>query len=457
MHLYNTKSRTIEPFKPQNPERVTLYHCGPTVYNFAHIGNLRAYVFADILRRALEWNNYNVEQIINITDVGHLVSDADEGEDKMLIAAKREGRGMEEIIARYSNAFFTDLKSLNCKEASLYPRATNHIPEQVALIEELEKKGFAYTTSDGVYFDTSKDVHYADFAKLDLEGMRAGARVELGEKHNATDFALWKFHKGEGVREQEWESPWGKGFPGWHIECSAMAMKYLGRTLDIHTGGVDHIPVHHTNEIAQSECATGVPFASYWMHVAFMNVDGQKMSKSLGNTYLLEELRGKGVSPMAYRYWLLTGHYRTQMNFTFEAAKGAEVALERLRKQITALPRGGTASEFILEKATTFIGDDLNTARVIALIYEALSDESIAPENKFATIMKIDELLGLDLDIEPKTSAVELTLEIENLLEQRIKARAEKNWGESDRLRDELLTLGIRVKDIAGGQEIEKA
>lgn len=457
MHLYNTKTKQIEQFTPQNPEQVTLYHCGPTVYNFAHIGNLRAYVFADTLRRALEWNGYKVNQVINITDVGHLVSDGDEGEDKMLVAAKREGTGMEAIIKKYSDAFFADLELLNCKKADNYPRATHHIPEQIALIKQLEEKGFTYTTSDGVYFDTSKDSHYADFAHLDIEGMRAGSRVELGEKKNSTDFALWKFHIGEGVREQEWESPWGKGFPGWHIECSAMAMKYLGETLDIHTGGVDHIPVHHTNEIAQSECATDKTFANYWMHVAFMNVDGQKMSKSIGNTYLLSELQANKIDPLAYRYWLLTGHYRTQLNFTFEAAYGAQTALERIRVRVNTLPENGSTSESYIAQATEHIDDDLSTARVAALIHEILADDKLSDNDKKVTILKIDELLGLDLSRAATTEQIEVTPVIERLLSERKAARESKDFAASDRLRDELLKHGVIVKDTKGGQVIEKA
>jgi cysteinyl-tRNA synthetase len=457
MHLYNTKTKQIEQFTPQNPGQVTLYHCGPTVYNFAHIGNLRAYVFADTLRRALEWNGYKVNQVINITDVGHLVSDGDEGEDKMLVAAKREGTGMETIIKKYSDSFFADLEALNCKKADNYPRATHHIPEQIALIKQLEEKGFTYTTSDGVYFDTSKDSHYADFAHLDIEGMRAGSRVELGEKKNSTDFALWKFHIGEGVREQEWESPWGKGFPGWHIECSAMAMKYLGETLDIHTGGVDHIPVHHTNEIAQSECATDKTFANYWMHVAFMNVDGQKMSKSIGNTYLLSELQANKIDPLAYRYWLLTGHYRTQLNFTFEAAYGAQTALERIRVRVNTLPENGSTSESYIAQATEHIDDDLSTARVAALIHEILADDKLSDNDKKATILKIDELLGLDLSRAATTEQIEVTPVIERLLSERKAARESKDFAASDRLRDELLKHGVIVKDTKDGQVIEKA
>lgn len=457
IQLYNTKSRTTEIFKPIHPPQVTLYHCGPTVYNYAHIGNMRAYVFADTLRRMLEWNGLQTLQVINITDVGHLVSDSDEGEDKMELGAKREGLAIEDIINRYTNAFLEDLDALNIKRAHHFPHATKHIGEQIALILDLESKGFTYKTSDGVYFDTAKFPRYAEFAHLDVAGLSMGERVEIGEKRNVTDFALWKFHTGEGSRAQEWESPWGKGFPGWHIECSAMAMKYLGQTLDIHTGGVDHIQIHHTNEIAQSECSTGKPFAHIWMHTAFMNVDSQKMSKSLGNTYRVSELAGHGISPLGYRYWLLTSHYRTQANFTFEAALGAQRAYDRLRKEIATLPIGGhTPNEEALKRAASFINNDLNTSRVIALIHELLIDTTVHSTELRATIGAIDELLGLKL-LEYKEEKVERTGAIDALLQQRATARAAKDWAASDKLRDELLTHGVVVKDTADGQQITKA
>lgn len=456
IHLYNTKTRTIETFRPLKEGHVSLYHCGPTVYNFAHIGNMRAYVFADTLRRMLEWNGFLVNQVINITDVGHLVSDADEGEDKMVLGVKREGVSVEDIIKRYSNAFYDDLKLLNIKPAHHFPRATEHIPEQIALIKKLEEQGYTYITADGVYFDTSKFPHYADFAHLDIKGLSAGERINIGDKHNYTDFALWKFYTGEGERLQEWDSPWGKGFPGWHIECSAMSMKYLGETLDIHTGGIDHIPVHHTNEIAQSECATGHTFANYWMHVAFMNVDNQKMSKSLGNTYRITELAQFGVSPLGYRYWLLTSNYRTQANFTKQAAFAAQASYDRLRKEIARLPQNSDElpDQGILDTATQYINNDLGTAKVIALIHEVLASNATKDARMRNTIIKIDELLGLDLGGWSEEK-VEILEEISALLHARATARAEKNWKESDRIRDELLAKGYIVKDTPAGQELE--
>lgn len=458
IQLYNTKSRTTEQLKPIHPPKVTLYHCGPTVYNYAHIGNMRAYVFADTLRRMLEWNGLETLQIINITDVGHLVSDGDEGEDKMELGAKREGIAIEDIIARYTNAFMADLDALNIKHAHHFPRATQHIAEQIALILDLESKGYTYKTSDGVYFDTAKFPRYGEFAHLDIAGLSAGERVELGEKRNPTDFALWKFHGGTGSRAQEWDAPWGRGFPGWHIECSAMAMKYLGQTLDIHTGGVDHIPVHHTNEIAQSECSTGKPFANIWMHAAFMNVDNQKMSKSLGNTYRVGDLASHGISPLGYRYWLLTSHYRTQANFTFEAVLGAQRAYDRLRKEIASLPEGNNSPNLkALERATLYINNDLNTSRVIALIHDLMIDTTVHSTEIKSTIRAIDGLLGLKL-LEWKEEKIQTSNEVDHLLAERKRARDSKDWATADKLRDELLTRhGIIVKDTAQGQELFKA
>lgn len=456
IQLYDTKTRKLLPFSPLHPPKVTLYHCGPTVYNYPHIGNMRAYVFSDTLRRMLEWHGFSVDQVVNITDVGHLVSDGDDGEDKMAVGAKREGVAIEEIIQRYTKAFMDDLSALNIEPAHHFPRATEHIPEQIALIKSLEAKGFTYLTSDGVYFDTAKFPRYAEFAHLDLKGLSAGERVELGEKRNPTDFALWKFFTGTGSRLQEWDSPWGRGFPGWHVECSAMSMKYLGETLDIHTGGVDHIPVHHTNEIAQSECATGHPFARYWMHVAFMNVDNQKMSKSLGNTYRIEELAPHGISPLGFRYWLLTSHYRTQANFTFDSVLGAQRAYDRLRKEISMYPRAQhEPDQRAIARASEYIDADLNTAKVIALIHELLVDTTIPTAALRPTIEAIDKLLGLKL-CEWKEAAIEITPEANELLTRRKTARIEKNWVLSDQLRDELAAKGYVVKDTAAGQELTK-
>ncbi len=460
LKLYNTASRSLEAFTAMSPTLVTMYNCGPTVYNYVHIGNLRAYVFADILRRALEREGHEVKQIVNITDVGHLVSDGDEGEDKMTVGAVREGKSVEEIIALYSNAFHTDMRSLNVHMAQKFPRATAYIEEQKQMIEVLAQKGFTYVTADGIYFDTKKFPAYPDFAKLDVKGMQAGNRVDMGEKKNPTDFALWKFSPEDGKhREQEWDSPLDtkkKGFPGWHIECSAIIKAELGDTIDIHTGGIDHIPVHHTNEIAQSTCANGVPLARFWMHSAFMNVEGEKMSKSLGNTYRLIDLHERGIPPLAFRYWLLTAHYRTQVNFTWEALAAAQSAYNKLTSSVYELPRATDAApikEYLDEYVAT-IEDDLNTANAIAIIWKLLRDGRYSPGEKYNTIRIIDKVLGLELGDIPAPKAFEIPTEVTALLEARKAARAANDWARSDTLRAEIKALGYDVKDTGSGQTV---
>ena len=456
LKLYNTATRSLEEFTPSPPYEVKMYNCGPTVYNYAHIGNLRAYVFADILRRTLEADGYQVKQIVNITDVGHLVSDADEGEDKIAVGAEREGKSTEEIITKYSKAFYEDLEVLNILPATTYPRATAYIEEQKTLIETLHAKGFLYTTADGIYFNTSMFPRYADFAKLDVRGMQAGARVAVGEKKYPTDFAVWKFSQSDGAkREQEWGSPLGinrKGFPGWHIECSAIAMKELGETIDIHTGGVDHIPVHHTNEIAQSECATGKQFARFWMHSAHILVDGEKMSKSIGNTYRLSDLAEKGISPLAFRYWLLTASYRTQVNFTWEAVRGAAKAYERLRNHITTL-QFVKAAPIHTPWWRDIVNNDLDTPRMLAELWEALDDKSMGQEERVGMIQDMDKILGLKLCAYTPEEVV-VTPTLQKLLDERETARAAKNFSESDRLREAIKQLGFTVHDTAQGQNL---
>lgn len=466
LKFYNTATRSLEEFSPAMLNTVTMYNCGPTVYNYVHIGNLRAYVFADILRRALEREGYEVRQIVNITDVGHLVADSDDGEDKMEIAIKREQKNVEDIIAEYSDAFHADMLSLNVHMAAKFPRATHYIEEQKEMIEVLAKKGYTYVTADGIYFDTSKFPAYPNFAKLDVAGMQAGSRVDMGEKKHSTDFAVWKFsptdHSAAASgkhREQEWDSPLGskrKGFPGWHIECSAIIKAELGDTIDIHTGGIDHIPVHHTNEIAQSTCANGVPLSRFWMHSAFMNVEGEKMSKSLGNTYRLIDLRERGIPPLAFRYWLLTAHYRTQVNFTWEALAAAQSAYNKLTSAVYELPRATEASP-IKEYMDEFIAtleDDLNTANAIAIIWKLLRDGRYSPGEKYNTIRLIDKVLGLELGDFPAPKAFKIPLEVTTLLEARKKARAENNWMLSDSLRAEIKALGYDVKDTGEGQTV---
>ena len=466
--VFNTKNRTKEGFVPLSEGKVTIYHCGPTVYHFQHIGNMRRFIFADLVHRLFLLNNYEIKQVINITDVGHLVSDEDEGEDKMEKGAKREGKTAQEIAELYTNDFMEDLSLLHIStEDTLFPKATDNIPEQIALIQTLEEKGFAYKTNDGMYFDTSKDECYADFAHLDLKGMEdgAGARVERNdEKINNADFALWKFSpsKDSGEkRQQEWESPWGVGFPGWHIECSAMAKKFLGITIDVHTGGIDHIPVHHTNEIAQSENANYAPFARYWMHNDHVNFGNEKMAKSGESFIRLKDLVSKGYHPLAYRYFTMLAHYRTKINFTFEGLDAAVVAWKKLNEFIAKTENGGHVPENVLvledahqvalmQVAHEAMNDDLDTPKIIALMWEIIKDTTMPDMVKKSTILKIDETIGV-IDPSYKTKETitisSLPENIKVLAEERQKARANKDWQKSDELRDKIKEAGYDITD----------
>lgn len=457
--LYNTLTRKKETFEPLGEGHVSMYHCGPTVYNYAHIGNLRAYVFADTLRRMFEYEGYAIHQVINITDVGHLTSDQDSGEDKMEKGARREGKTAHEIAAFYSKAFLADTDALNIARAHEYPKATEHIPEQIALIKKLEASGHTYPTSDGVYFDTSTFPAYGALAELDIEGLKEGARIEKNpEKRNATDFALWKFSpKESGKREQEWESPWGIGFPGWHIECSAMSMKYLGETFDIHTGGIDHIPVHHTNEIAQSESATGKPFVNYWMHSGFVNVPEGRMAKSAENFIRLETLVKKGISPLAYRYWLLTAHYRKTITFAEEAVDGAQTALKKLYRNVAGYEDGGSVNSLYQKRFAEIISDDLDTPRAIALVWELIKDDSISSADKKATVLDFDRVLGLDLaHAKEYTTEEPIPKEIKKLAEERESARKSGDFAKADEIRKKIADLGYEIRDTNTGTSIKK-
>jgi cysteinyl-tRNA synthetase len=465
MHLYNTLTRKVEEFKPIRDKEVAVYSCGPTVYWFAHIGNMRAYLFADVLRRAFEFAGYRVKQVVNITDVGHLVGDADEGEDKMIVAMRREGKTAYDIAEFYAQAFFRDLGRLNILPVSEYPRATAHIPEQIAMIQRLETNGFTYQTSDGIYFDTSKLPEYGKLSGQKSEEKKAGARVEMGEKRNATDFALWKFSPSTTDstprREMEWDSPWGVGFPGWHIECSAMSQKYLGVPFDIHTGGIDHIPVHHENEIAQTLGADGVPEANVWMHSEFITVDGGKMSKSLGNVYTIEDLIDRGYDPIAYRYFVLGAHYRSKLNFTWEALDAAQNALKRLREtvrewnrssELDLLDQSDLSSGF-LSSFSAELENDLNTPKALSVLWGLVEDQTISSTTKSSIALSMDRVLGLGLDAYVGKQE-EIPDEILALAKQRDAARAAKDWGESDRLRDAIADRGFSVEDTASGMKI---
>jgi cysteinyl-tRNA synthetase len=454
--LHNTLTREKEVFKPIEKGRVGMYNCGPTVYDYAHIGNIRSYVFADILRRVFEYNGYKVKQVINITDVGHLTSDADDGADKLEESARRSGKSAQEIADFYTQAFFKDLKTLNIDTGDIiFPKATEHIKEQIALIQKLEEKGFIYKISDGIYFDTSKLADYGKLAKLDIEGLKEGARIEKNpEKRNAVDFALWKFSKSGEKRQQDWKSPWGVGFPGWHLECSAMSMKYLGEQFDIHTGGIDHIPVHHTNEIAQSESVTGKPFSNYWMHNNFVNMEGRKLSKSLGNIVTVNNIIKKGFSPLAYRYLLLTAHYRTLINFTWESLKASQTALDKLRNHIMEYKESaGKINKTYQPRFHEFINDDFDTPKAIALLWELVKDDSISDADKKATIFDFDKVLGLGF---AEVKSEEVPENILMLVKEREDAREKKDWERSDHLRDEIQQKGFKVLDTDEGAQVKK-
>lgn len=459
IRLYNTKTRKLEDFTPEKEGHVGIYSCGPTVYHYQHLGNMRAAVFADTLRRMFISCGYEVKHVINITDVGHNVDDHDDGEDKMEKGSRREGKNVWEIAKMYSDAYFNDLVMLGIPlDAYTFPRATDNIKEQIALIEALEIKGYTYRTTDGIYFDTSKFKAYKDFAHLDIEGLKSGARVEENtEKKNITDFALWKFSPTNEKRQMEWESKWGVGFPGWHIECSAMSMKYLGVHFDVHTGGIEHIPVHHTNEIAQSECATGMPYVNYWMHNNHLLDTTGKMSKSNGEFMTLSKLREENYDPLAYRYFLLTAHYRKELSFSYEALDAASVAYHRLVDYV--LHHKTTSGHVVatyMHQAHTALQNDLATPEVIAVIWKLMKDETILEVDRYVTLVAISDMLGLGLS-EVTEKVIEIPDEVKELLERRAQARASKEFALSDNLRKEIESHGFTVKDTSNGQEVTKA
>ena len=454
--IYNTLTRKIEVFKPLDGKKVRMYTCGPTVYRRAHIGNIRAYISADVLRRTLEYKGYKLLHVMNITDVGHLTSDADTGEDKMEKSAREERMSAWVISKKYTELFFEDIATLNIQKPHIICKATDHISEQIALIKILEKKGYTYRTSDGIYFDTSKFPRYGDLAKLDISGLQAGARIEVGEKKNKTDFALWKFSKSGEKRDMEWISPWGKGFPGWHIECSAMSMKYLGEHFDIHTGGIDHIPIHHTNEIAQSEAATGKKFVNYWLHGAFLTFKGEKVSKSKGGLYTISELQELGYKPLEYRYMCLLTHYRSSLDFSIENLNAAKNGYEGLKNKIKLIDEKshGEKGTKLLEDFNEAINDDMNMPLALQVLQKLIKSEEISGKSKLEIIKKMDEVLGLDL---LKSEKVSITEQVKKLVEERWEAKKEKNFRLADELRLKVAELGFKILDKSHGYEIEKA
>lgn len=454
LHLYNTLTKKKEEFKPIHEGRVGIYACGPTVYWFAHIGNLRSFLFADLLRRTFLYNGYDVNFVMNITDVGHLTDDADAGEDKMLVAMRREGKTAFEISEFYTETFYKDLEQLNILPADKFPKATEHIAEQINMVKQLEEKGFAYTTSDGVYFDTSKLENYGILSGQKAEDKQAGARVDMGGKKNATDFALWKFSPTDQKRDMEWDSPWGKGFPGWHIECSAMSVKYLGVPFDIHTGGEDHIPVHHENEIAQTRGALDELQANTWMHGAFLAVDGGKMSKSLGNLFTVDQLIEKGFDPITYRYYILQAQYRHKLNFTFDALQAAQNALHRLYATVRDWGSPAVGCAEYEAKFMQAINDDINTPQALAVMWEMIDDNALPTSARAQSLLKFDEVLGLSIQ-KYLGVPLEITEEVQKLVDEREQARVEKDFALSDKLRDQITEKGYSVEDTSQGPKVK--
>ena len=462
IYLYNSLSRSKEEFVPIQKEKVGLYTCGPTVYNFAHIGNLRTYIFEDILKRVLLYNGYRVKHIMNITDVGHLTGDRDMGEDKMEKGSQREGKTAWEIAEHYTRAFKNDIMQLNILEPDIWVKATDTIDEQIALIQTLEEKNYTYQTSDGIYFDTVKFEGYTKLSHQNIDSLQEGARVEKNpEKRSLTDFALWKFSPTDVRRQMEWESPWGIGFPGWHIECSAMSMKYLGDQLDIHCGGTDHIDVHHTNEIAQSEAATDKQFFNFWMHGAFLIIaGGKKMAKSEDNFLTPENaFLKKEINPLVYRFAAFQTHYRKPMEYSEESVQAARNGLLHLQNQVRQVAQNGAGqigseSDAFKTKFLEVINDDLNMPRALAVVQEMLKSD-ISDADKFATIMDFDRVLGLSLDQVNKLDA--LPEEIQKLIDDRQAARAAKDWARSDQLRDVIQDMGYTVQDTKDGVTVIKS
>ena len=445
LQLYDTWTRSQREFTPLKSGEVGLYTCGPTVYDYQHIGNYRTFLFEDGLKRVLKLNGYRVNHVMNITDVGHLVSDGDDGEDKMEKGSRRTGKSAWDIAALYTESFIGDLKALGIEFPTTLCKATDSIPEQISFIAEIEKKGYTYRTSDGIYFDTSKQASYGYLGRLDIAGLQAGSRVDLGEKKHSTDYALWKFSAPEDNRQMEWSSPWGRGFPGWHIECSAMAHQYLGEYFDIHCGGEDHITVHHPNEISQTEAAYGTRLANFWMHGYFLITNDAKMSKSAGEFLRVQLLIDKGYDPIAYRYLCLAAHYRTQMNFSWESLDAAQTGLMRLRTAVYALGEPTMPDAAYVARLIDIVNEDLNFPQGLALMHEALKSDLPAPVKK-ATLLKFDEAFGLGLATW-MPAVIDVPADVRTIADARWAARSAKDWAEADRLRAELAAFGWTMKD----------
>ncbi|MDF1566462.1 MAG: cysteine--tRNA ligase [Spirochaetaceae bacterium] len=471
LRLYNSDGREMQPFTPLKEGMVGLYCCGPTVYNYAHIGNLRAYTHWDILRRTLERFGYAVNHVMNITDVGHLTDDGDEGEDKMIKGARERGMTVWEIAQFFTDAFFRDISRLNIKEPTVSCKATEHIADMIGLVERLEKNGFSYLSGGNLYFDSTKLADYGRLALLDRQELQHGARVEVDEnKKHPLDFVLWFTRSKFQNQAMTWDSPWGRGYPGWHLECSAMSSKYLGEHFDIHTGGVDHIPVHHTNEIAQSEGAFGHKWVNYWVHNEFLIMKSGKMSKSKGGFLTLQSLVDDGYDPLDYRYFLLGGHYRSQLIFSVESLDAARSARKSLMGRLTAfrrdvgdtpIPQSSDLGDSVRARLDAFneaLGEDLNTPRALAEVWGLVKDDALPPAERLAALLDMDGVLGLKLDEAGQEDAAgSVDEELADLLRRRDEARNAKDWAAADEIRDELASLGWKVVDTPDGPRLEKA
>jgi len=466
LHFHNTLSGTLDRFEPLSEHEVKMYNCGPTVYGTQHIGNMRAAVFADLLRRVFGAWGYQVKQAINITDFGHLSGDnqgdADTGEDRMTLGLKREGmaltlENMRTLATKYMEEYFHDIDALGVGRKSItFPRASDYIADQISLISSLEEKGYAYVTDQGVYFNVSRFPAYGKLGNINLSGLKEGARVqENAHKHGPLDFILWKSDKKLG-----WESPWGLGFPGWHIECTAMIFTILGKQIDVHTGGIEHIPVHHNNEIAQAEAATGKRFSTQWLHYDHITIEGKKISKSLGNTIYLHNIIDRGINPYALRYWFMTAHYRSMANFTWDALEAAETARARLNRMYAEYGVHGEEKDLAFEAAFyTALASDLDTPRALALVWEYMKNATATPAQKYAAITLANQVLGLGMTNHPATKLTVLTQsdlpeEVQTLVAEREAVRANKDFAKSDELRARIIELGFDLVDSPEGPQV---
>ncbi len=465
LKLFNSLTRTLEEFIPIEPGKVRMYCCGPTVYNFQHIGNFRTFVFEDILLRTLKYNGFEVKYIMNITDVGHLTSDEDTGEDKVEKSAKEQGRSVWDVTKFYTDVFLRDVNLLNITQPEMYTKATEYMNEQISMVKCLEDKGFTYRTSDGIYYDTAKFPDYPKLARLDIEGMKEGARIEFSEeKRSITDFALWKFSPKDEKRQMEWDSPWGTGFPGWHIECSAMSTALLGNHFDIHCGGIDHLPVHHTNELAQSEACTGEKYVNYWLHGEFLNMGDEKMAKSTGNFITLQTLIDKGYSPMDYRYFLLMAHYRKKLKFSFEALDSAKSGYRNLLSKINSLKElkqdnasDKNAFEEIKNRFLNAINEDMNMPVAMSVLWEAVRNEKLSAEDRLKLAYDFDRVLGLRLDEAVPEQTESAPEEVVRLADERLEAKRVKDFARADELRNKIRDLGFEVLDSKDSYSLKKA